>query len=471
MMIIAAILLLNCLCITSQNSCNTITKPCHKKLNNFCCERPPDIYKNDPQSKICCDFGIKKDSVPSFQWRSTDDGSQQIEVNSDLYWNGEFEIDLKLGSSYSDIAILKPFRSRFMNKFRGDKRRNECILKGYLRIDKNIPVTVSGCPFNDTFQIIIPNIKLLGNSIFLVNKGKVTPYDGYPNGRSSVIVDDVITSDIDVSGFKRASRKIDLNKKYVPETFELTMSLRYDSLFLENVCAGNHECAMDKVATIATLAETYYQAPDALGTKVTFFVTEINHARTEMRLEGGDFGTYIPVGEAEYFSEKNPLSVDHYHYFTHDEIREKDTTGVARVLRLDYGNGEKSKNSGSFCLDDQMHRFAISEYRGSIDDWDIQKLGAVTTMAHEIGHALGMPHDFINEKPRFDSKGQNCTAMNGIMSYEKNRSSWSTCSKESMNGWFGELQYVGMDCWNRRVKQSISANTTPISPQSTKFRF
>ena len=39
-------------------------------------------------------------------------------------------------------------------------------------------------------------------------------------------------------------------------------------------------------------------------------------------------------------------------------------------------------------------------------------------MAHEIGHALGMPHDFINEKPRFDSKGQNCTAMNGIMSYE-----------------------------------------------------
>ena len=93
------------------------------------------------------------DSVPSFQWRSTDDGSQQIEVNSDLYWNGEFEIDLKLGSSYSDIAILKPFRSKFMNKFKGDKRRNECILKGYLRIDKNIPVTVSGCPFNDTFQV------------------------------------------------------------------------------------------------------------------------------------------------------------------------------------------------------------------------------------------------------------------------------------------------------------------------------
>ena len=61
---------------------------------------------------------------------------------------------------------------------------------------------------------------LLGNSIFLVNKGQVTPYDGYPNGKSRVIVNDVITSDIDVSGFNRASRKIDLNKKYVPESFE-----------------------------------------------------------------------------------------------------------------------------------------------------------------------------------------------------------------------------------------------------------
>ena len=60
-------------------------------------------------------------------------------------------------------------------------------------------------------------MNLLGNSIFLVNKGQVTPYDGYPNG---VIVNDVITSDIDVSGFNRASRKIDLNKKYVPDSFE-----------------------------------------------------------------------------------------------------------------------------------------------------------------------------------------------------------------------------------------------------------
>ena len=74
-------------------------------------------------------------------------------MNSDLYWNGEFEIDIKLGSSYSDIAILKPFSSRFMHKSRGPIKRNECILKGYLRNDRNVPVTVAGCPFNDKFQV------------------------------------------------------------------------------------------------------------------------------------------------------------------------------------------------------------------------------------------------------------------------------------------------------------------------------
>ena len=44
-------------------------------------------------------------------------------------------------------------------------------------------------------------MNLLGNSIFLVNKGQVTPYDGYPDGKSRVMPNDVITSDIDVSGF------------------------------------------------------------------------------------------------------------------------------------------------------------------------------------------------------------------------------------------------------------------------------
>ena len=74
------------------------------------------------------------------------------------------------------------------------------------------------------------------------------------------------------------------------------MSLRYDSLFLENVCEGNHECAVEKVDTIVTLAETYYQAPDALGTKVKFIVKEINHAyHTGSGLRLSSLSTFFPT--------------------------------------------------------------------------------------------------------------------------------------------------------------------------------
>ena len=69
--------------------------------------------------------------------------------------------------------------------------------------------------------------------------------------------------------------------------------------------------------------------------------------------------------------------MDHYHYFTHDEITEKDVVGVAKVLKLEYGNGTESKYGGSYCLEYQRHRYAISEYRGLIGDWDIQKLETV----------------------------------------------------------------------------------------------
>ena len=58
----------------------------------------------------------------------------------------------------------------------------------------------------------------------------------------------------------------------------------YDSLFLKNVCDGDHECAVNKVDTIITIAETYYQAPEKLGTNIGLNIKEINYTNTELRL-------------------------------------------------------------------------------------------------------------------------------------------------------------------------------------------
>ena len=50
-------------------------------------------------------------------------------------------------------------------------------------------------------------------------------------------------------------------------------------------------------------------------------------------------------------------------------------------------------------------------------------------MAHEIGHNMGMAHDFDqtkgnSEDPRFDSKGKKCTGLGGIMDYGIEKKIW-----------------------------------------------
>ena len=59
-------------------------------------------------------------------------------------------------------------------------------------------------------------------------------------------------------------------------------------------------------------------------------------------------------------------------------------------------------------------------------------------MAHELGHNLGMKHDFIGDcregQPKTiarDSKGVTCTDNGGMMDYYQVVNKWTTCSVEN----------------------------------------
>ena len=53
-------------------------------------------------------------------------------------------------------------------------------------------------------------------------------------------------------------------------------------------------------------------------------------------------------------------------------------------------------------------------------------------LAHEVGHNLGMQHDFDGApgNPRYDSVGNLCTGIGGVMDYYGEVFQWSTCSVE-----------------------------------------
>ena len=73
-------------------------------------------------------------------------------------WGPEFEknaysliIDYHDGGE-PDVAILERIKSEFGDDDK-DTDEDECTLTGYLGDAHDTPVTVSGCPGNDTFQV------------------------------------------------------------------------------------------------------------------------------------------------------------------------------------------------------------------------------------------------------------------------------------------------------------------------------
>ena len=80
-------------------------------------------------------------------------------------------------------------------------------------------------------------------------------------------------------------------------------------------------------------------------------------------------------------------------------------------------------------------------YKTSINEWYNSVSESAGVLAHEIGHALGMYHDFGNggtSDIKYDSQGNRCTGLNGLMDYgaRRNVNKFSTCSREDFAAWY-----------------------------------
>ena len=90
-------------------------------------------------------------------------------------------------------------------------------------------------------------------------------------------------------------------------------------------------------------------------------------------------------------------------------------------------------------------------------------------LAHELGHALGMQHDFkksVKSNTRYDSKGNRCTGVNGLMDYvtRRNVNKFTTCSREDFAAWYQRVVGTyGSFCLSCNGRFSFYHFINPIS--------
>jgi len=72
----------------------------------------------------------------------------------------------------------------------------------------------------------------------------------------------------------------------------------------------------------------------------------------------------------------------------------------------------------------------------------LNRISKFKIFCHELGHQLGMPHDFIGDhETLLDSQGNSCTYVGGIMDYTATAAmnKWTTCSVEAFTKYYNDV--------------------------------
>jgi len=363
----------------------------------------------------------QKDAAkPSFKWIS----------------NGDFDNSIQIGfpdGGPNDVALLTPSIPILSSDIM-DKNDTGCIFHGHLQNDTDVEVFVSGCPEENSFQIAFDSDRLEEHVFNVVDGNVQNVHLGDRSDGDSV---DLVVKKV-VEGTSNTTRdswsvraQTGQHIRNVPKKMRVRVHMSYDNEFLKNAGSGSQSTAVKRINRIINLAREMFKWK-SLQTEIELDILDIKHVDTSLTLHEANPKA---IEKAESISGKNKVNADNYHYFSYDN---KDGwSGVA--IQMGFGNSDAF---GSVCWKDQKRRTAISE---CIDN----SAKAAMIFAHELGHSLGMPHDFCSDKsctadserkhPRLDSKGKACWG-NSIMDYDQETiNKWSTCSVESMNAWYNQI--------------------------------
>jgi len=344
----------------------------------------------------------------------------------DRTFNGAPSVAITFPNGHKDTLILNKFHGNEEDRLASMER---CHYIGHLTNETEACVAMTGCVGSEDVEFTIlsthakesvmfkwtknGNVEILENPQKNAMRVKKESIEDFETGQYN----DAITVPELEEAFMAAKTKCASSACSLPDTQRLQIRVGYDDPFYKLL--GSTAQAENYIAAAWTHVQVYY-CHKSLGTKVI-----VERLPGIKRYTGKDLQNFEDVGT----STRNLISM---HTNT-----ENDLNGADLML---YMTGENTGTTngvayiGVVCTGSNKKKQSINKYQSSY-------AAAAGTMAHEIGHNLGMRHDHDTSHGGTGDSDTSNNACNGqgYMSYDVHRSQWSTCSVKDFTAHYSSI--------------------------------
>jgi len=337
----------------------------------------------------------------------------------------------KLNECSEDMCIKVSYSDGTEDLFKAKKsKKSETVLTGKLP-SNGMKVVILLADKDDPEDTVVFKSDKTGGctrfSVDLDNNGRTSCINDYPK---NVDISDPL--DLGPRPGDRSLEEIELSPRALdPNGYRLDVKVYYDDVFN----AQFKEDPKTKIERLMAVVDEMYSESDTLKTKIDVNVVGIERAYGKNWGDSNDWGRLLPTPDpsvgselislAKYSSEEANL----YVFLTGQPSSY--VPGTSIKVGLGY--------AGVVCDQARDTRISISRW------FEGSKGGEATTaetITHEMGHNLGMQHDFSDSLGTNYLRQSNGVSCKGYMDYNDKTNGWSPCSVSDFTNYINK-QYNG----------------------------